>query len=648
MSTTMHGHRVSPADKGHHRVRALHLAGAFVAAAAIVSSAWSPVLSQDVESTPDMEAIVSEVDAAVAEAQSLLDSGRYDALRPERIVADVGDEPTALRDWVGEHTRWVPYLGTLRGAEGVLIDGTGSSLDRSLLLAELLAQAGRPARLARARLSDEVARGIIENEAGRWRAAPRVSPADLSPAELEHRQAIADAAADVSGWVPLTAEGAPTMTTSASEAARDHWWVQSQDGTTWLDLDPLLADTTRPEAEETYAPNSLPRELSHLVTIRVVAERWDRDGLETFMPFEHQYVFGGTPAFETARLSFWPGGPLDLGPVDTLAQAAEEMTHWLPALEVRGETVLGEWFSNQGRLEDAPRLAQTEAMTGGLEALGGIGAEDTPAEQPSELSGVWLEYVVASPGRESRVERRELYDAIGPAARASGVGAPAALATEDARSRGIALLGSTSMLLAPGFVSAPALQQAYLRFVVEGRNAMIGLVLGLEGSDDERVGPALAQTPATDLDLLAMAAARQLWSPSAESAFVGTPAIWTRHDLHDDADPDSGVSAHVDIVANGVDVHPSVPAAEHQRIRIEQGVTDTFVEYQVSGGTARSNTYARFAERDPDGSDWQLLRAGDDIAQLLEFEHRRRWCGPSPRSPRERVLRARGPHAAPR
>ena len=282
---------------------ALHLAGAFVAAAAIVSSAWSPVLSQDVESTPDMEAIVSEVDAAVAEAQSLLDSGRYDALRPERIVADVGDEPTALRDWVGEHTRWVPYLGTLRGAEGVLIDGTGSSLDRSLLLAELLAQAGRPARLARARLSDEVARGIIENEAGRWRAAPRVSPADLSPAELEHRQAIADAAADVSGWVPLTAEGAPTMTTSASEAARDHWWVQSQDGTTWLDLDPLLADTTRPEAEETYAPDFLPRELSHLVTIRVVAERWDRDGLETFMPFEHQYVFGGTPAFETARLS---------------------------------------------------------------------------------------------------------------------------------------------------------------------------------------------------------------------------------------------------------------------------------------------------------------------------------------------------------
>ena len=59
-----------------------------------------------------------------------------------------------LFEWVRGSPYWVPYRGSLRGPTGVLMDRLGSSLDRSLLLAELLRTAGHQARLVRAELSE--------------------------------------------------------------------------------------------------------------------------------------------------------------------------------------------------------------------------------------------------------------------------------------------------------------------------------------------------------------------------------------------------------------------------------------------------------------------------------------------------------------
>ena len=78
----------------------------------------------------------------------------------------VGKDPEALRRWVVTQTRWVPYRGCLRGAIGVLMDRRGNHLDRSLLLAELLAQSGSEVRLARASLATSavpqlVAEGLV-------------------------------------------------------------------------------------------------------------------------------------------------------------------------------------------------------------------------------------------------------------------------------------------------------------------------------------------------------------------------------------------------------------------------------------------------------------------------------------------------------
>jgi len=69
----------------------------------------------------------------------------------QAMVDKVGKDPQKLFEWVRDNTWWVPYRGALRGPTGVLMDRVGNSLDRSLLLAELLRLAGHSARLARAR-----------------------------------------------------------------------------------------------------------------------------------------------------------------------------------------------------------------------------------------------------------------------------------------------------------------------------------------------------------------------------------------------------------------------------------------------------------------------------------------------------------------
>ena len=64
-----------------------------------------------------------------------------DTFDPQAIIDKVGKDPNKLFEWVRDNTYWVPYRGMLRGHVGVLMDRVGSSLDRSLLLAELLRRA---------------------------------------------------------------------------------------------------------------------------------------------------------------------------------------------------------------------------------------------------------------------------------------------------------------------------------------------------------------------------------------------------------------------------------------------------------------------------------------------------------------------------
>src|SRR6185312_8392181 len=95
-----------------------------------------------------------------------------DAFDPAAVVQAVGRDPDQLFAWVRDRTMWLPYQGELRGPVGVLLDRGGSSLDRALLLAELLRLSGQTVRLAHAMLPADRASALL----ARLRTAPIVGP----------------------------------------------------------------------------------------------------------------------------------------------------------------------------------------------------------------------------------------------------------------------------------------------------------------------------------------------------------------------------------------------------------------------------------------------------------------------------------------
>jgi len=94
------------------------------------------------------------------------------------VIQSAGQEPVKLFEWVRDHTYWVPYHGALRGPAGVLMDRLGNSLDRALLLCELLRTAGRTVRLAHGTIPAESGRRLLT----RVRHVPLGSSTQSAPA----------------------------------------------------------------------------------------------------------------------------------------------------------------------------------------------------------------------------------------------------------------------------------------------------------------------------------------------------------------------------------------------------------------------------------------------------------------------------------
>ena len=109
----------------------------------------------------DLKKMADEMERAFKALEAAEKEIPRDTFDPKAIVDKVGKEPDKLFEWVRDNTYWVPYQGCLRGHVGVLMDRLGSSLDRALLLAELLRLAGHKARLAHANLTEAQAKQLL-------------------------------------------------------------------------------------------------------------------------------------------------------------------------------------------------------------------------------------------------------------------------------------------------------------------------------------------------------------------------------------------------------------------------------------------------------------------------------------------------------
>ncbi len=568
------------------------------------------------------------------------------------VTNQVGREPAKLRDWVSTHTTLVPYRGVLRDATGTLMDRVGNSLDRALLLGRLIQEGGGQIRLARARLTTDQAAALLEKPhrvAGSGIPLPAAS-ADLSDAELSsfasqagvtpdvarsHAERIAGAASrtrnDVHARVKTQASAIAQAIGPANEAAgprdsraalaeslQDHWWVQWRDGITWVDLDPTADGPAQvlAQVQETTDPAELAAELHHQVEIRVVVERWDGSRLTEASPVSltarPSEVAGSAVELRQVPMA-WPATLMGSAPdaVQQFRAVVLAQREWLPTLTVGSRRVSRASITDTGEVNDRSMRnpVALSAPSGLFDALGG-GGDDPPP--PGVLTAEWLDYVIRVPGAPVRTIRREIFDLLGPAARAARR-APAPLTDEVRLARGLSLIGEIDILLVASRPSGAFIaHQAAVRLQA-ARPALETLIAVDTGVSRQFLVDRVSKVQRLPGRLHDLASARLDWGPG-RLVYTAQPNIFSRHLL-----PITGLDGRpriveaIDIVASEVDVHPG-GAVDARSGRIEQGVLDANLETALLGPGATGTSTADALGTGDFADRWVLVRSPQELS----------------------------------
>lgn len=569
----------------------------------------------------------------------LLPRDRFD---PAAVIGAMNSaSPDALHAFVRDQTRLVPYRGMLRGSRGVLMDGLGNSLDRALLLAELLRLTGVEVQLVRGVLPATDALALLELPLGSPALVPLSSLSEhhAAFAALVARAAtatgteIAPAAPDGANRIRQSVDeqlaaltfllanaAAADVSAVAQEAAllADHWWVRYlAPGGTWIDLDPTRGDAlpgaTLVAATETWPIDrggpvelAIPEAEIHRLNISVVVERIAGSQLSESVALSAEIA----PAFAlgtTISLHIVPAGtPVAEAlaaedPTAILAAHATAATRWTPLLRVGTDSVVGDSFGRNGTAEE------TEAPGGG--GGGGFFGSNIlgPALDvldPSEMTAVFVEYRFLQPGAEDAVVRRSVVDLIGPGARADHVSGRSSLADWHPTEAGVAerAFALTEWIEIVPQVSAHDPSFTAALFVAAYRD----LVATREDPD------AMAELAPLPGYAHVLAVLRHAWGSHDAALFVDRLNLLTAHyRLAGSADLPA-LEVGLDIVRNDLG-QASWSMLDARLARLEQGIVDTTAEAALlPAGLPFSNTAEAFVSDLRLGASWHTVSSGDE------------------------------------
>lgn len=577
-------------------------------------------IAQDEEpSTPaEVERVVEVIREAHDEARAVLQKLPRERFETHSVLEASDYDSESISLWVEQNTRWVPYRGVLRGADGVLLDRTGNSLDRSLLLARLFEDAGYDARLVRGRLAADTVKAILSDA---YRPAEALAPPE--PLFVDSvMEAAARAASEAAELATLVGPLPVHIDREIEEAAADHWWIEAKLDDGWAVVDPLLSGplaAMRPDPLERHTPGALPDSLFHKVTFRVVIERWNAGETTEEIPLEHTVRAAESVYhdFEVQFLPFQfepaPDGSTAGSEAEAIAETAEE---WLPVLRRGRDTIRQQGFDHHGNLERNPERAavarSAEQATAALQGLVRSSESD-----PTHLTALWLEYRLEVPGRGLKVLRREIFDIIGPVRRRSEEIAELELDALAGRERGLSLLGTHRVVVVSADLPPIAFQRAALEYWANHGPQIAGIVRIANGAEDDEVVQRAYAQPLMALDLIGLATARYLLSPNRSSIYLGSPNVLTTH-FTVELDNYYSVRHAFDLVVNDVGVIASDPVSAG-RIRLEQGVLDTILEAAMSRpGRPSGNTAELFASRGAVTGEWHRVDVASQGSALSD------------------------------
>ena len=422
---------------------------------------------------------------------------RQGAPRASRAADQLSDGPIAdlasalaydveaMFRFVADEVAYHPYAGALRGARGTLAARAGNSVDKALLLGELLEASLVTHRYAAGPLDAAAVIGLEE--------AMRPSSADLEasaidalagtipgqgeqPATLDaEAAALAESGAADADRVAAWATQQLTSTLADIDAALgsagivlpvglaliplreidQHLWVQAAQGSDWLDLDPSIAGTPIGQRVATSVEpfETLPDDLFHRVDLSVIGERTGPGGLTTatlLKVSERSDVLAGLP------ITFMNVDPAGVERLGQVVSPVAGVASYVPTLVIGEEAFAGSPI-RFGRPD-----GQTEDLLGGSEGLLGDAKGD-------ESTAEWLEISILSPDREPITARRAIFDRFGLARRAADDVDPSGLppvptvpVAEGSSPRALPALAATWLAVSVGLPdrNAPVSRQA--------------------------------------------------------------------------------------------------------------------------------------------------------------------------------------------
>ena len=431
----------------------------------------------------------------------------------------------------------------------------------------------------------------------------------------------------------------------ARRALADHWWVQLQDGGNWTDLD-LLAPSGAPgealaPAVDTFDVDTLPKAIEQRVVIRIVTEQLKNGALQESTILEQSVrprdFVGKTIGFRHFPMA-WPSEWPQVTPDDIqikLRAALYSQTEWMPVL-VAGDAVVGTaGIYDTGEIDPSPQpanpfMTMTVGMMGMVSkatdvlATGGDpeallpedpSLKDTrPPRAEGEFVAEWLEYVIQVPGSEPRTVRRQVFDLIGPAARAGGDLSGFQMNTEKALDRSMAMLGESEIQILPGRLAPEFLGHLGALNAISDRPVLDELARDPFGKVPANYMELFSKLNGMPAALLTLASLRFDLNPLSDWVYVHRPSVVAQHTRLSRAGGGDFVGQiGLDIIENGIGIDP-LAAGNAVLLRISQGVTDTNAEAVALRrlGKVSANAADAFAAVPLDGQDWRTLRSGDE------------------------------------
>lgn len=554
----------------------------------------------------------------------------------DELDLDGGAE--AIVEWVTGSIRFEAYAGLLRGSRGTLISGAGNALDQSVLLAQMLRDAGYDARIARGRLDDGDTRRLMTSMFGvvaRQLPAPPFDLSAFAAASGVGEQALHDYQAEIRDF-DLTRTGAyrdalaardlildqlgragidlgSDVTDTLLSVVGDYFWVQyrTRAAGPWLDAHPAFGALPPPATVQVTSTiaETIPEDLQHRLRIEFTLERRLGERLQTealMDPWER-------PVANLIGVRMSIGNTaLGLPPETTLEQLGERVAEvGLFAPTFMGRLAPGaqafDLFGNvvppDAASSDAAAVIQTVTQRGSqaAAALGGLGPERDDSGPRIALTAQWIDYILIAPdGRETR-HRRFVFDRLTPEARAHG---GIALQDESVVLKG--LLTNQSFMVNPGTVTDAYLAKEMYEAIGHASRTMRNLQRRAEAG---RPGPApTTGDEALKEQLLLFAAFDAVEPPAGTVTYRSEPSLLV---LFNEMTPGPNP-----IVASGVDIiHNARQVLRQQGDRV---VTDPATA--ILGGTWETSVEHEFVASRTDGDTYgtyQAMAAAEGKARVL-------------------------------